>query len=178
MGHGIHQLDLLGHLMGDWEEISAHAPRLARKVETEDISVGYLTFANGAVATMVNSILSPREESYIRLDFVRGTLEVRHLYGHGIDSWTYTPAPGVHEDPPPWPPSGPDVRSSHQAQLRNVLDSLRHERRPASTGASLRRTLEIVTGIYASAFTGKRVRRSDLTPDNPFYHRLNGEPRS
>ncbi|MEQ4207579.1 Gfo/Idh/MocA family oxidoreductase [Actinopolymorpha sp. B17G11] len=174
MGHGIHQLDLLGHMLGEWSEISAHAPRLARKVDTEDVSVGYMTFANGAVATLVNSILSPREESYLRFDFVRGTLEVSHLYSHAVDSWTYTPVKGMEEDPPPWPPAGEDVRSSHQAQLGEILTSLQAGKRPATTGAGLRRTVEIVTGIYASSFTCQRVSRSDLTPDNPFYHQLDG----
>jgi hypothetical protein len=32
-----------------------------------------------------------------------------------------------------------------------------------------------VTGLYASAFTGTRVRREDLSPGNPFYHRLHGD---
>ncbi|WP_020574250.1 Gfo/Idh/MocA family protein [Actinopolymorpha alba] len=174
MGHGIHQIDLLGHLLGDWEEISAHAPRLARDVETEDISVAYMTFANGAVSTIVNSVLSPRQESYLRFDFALGTLEVTHLYGHRLNSWRYTPAPGADEKQPPWPPQGADVPSSHQAQLGEVLASIRAGERPPTTGAGLRRTLEIVTGIYASAFTGQRVRRADLTAANAFYHHLNG----
>jgi len=175
MGHGIHQIDLLGHLLGDWTELSAHAPRLARDVETEDVSFAYMTFANGSVASIVNSVLSPRQESYLRFDFERGTLEVSHLYGHKLDSWTYTPVQG-HEgdDPPAWPPAEPDVPSGHQAQMAEVLASLRAGTRPATTGAGLRRTVEIVTAIYASSFTGQRVRREDLDADNPFYHQLDG----
>ncbi len=176
LGHGIHQIDLLGHLLGEWTDISAQAPRLARDVETEDVSFAHLTFAGGAVASVVNSVLSPREESYLRFDFARATLELSHLYGHRLDSWTYTPAPGFEQDPPPWPPTGEEVPSGHEAQFAELFASLRAGRRPAATGAGLRRTLEIVTGIYASAFTGKRVARAELTADNPFYHRLNGSP--
>ncbi|REF35839.1 Gfo/Idh/MocA family protein [Thermasporomyces composti] len=175
MGHGIHQIDLLGYLLGDWTEISARAPRLARDVETEDVSLAHMTFANGAVASVVNSVLSPRQESYLRFDFELGTLEVSHLYGYSVDSWRFTPLPGSPaEEHPPWPPEGEDVPSSHRAQLGAVLASLRAGERPPATGASLRRTLEIVTGIYASAFTGRPVRRDELTADNPFYHQLNG----
>jgi predicted dehydrogenase len=174
MGHGIHQFDLLGHLLGDWTEISALAPRLARDVETEDVSFAHLTFANGAVASIVNSVLSPRQESYLRFDFTEATLELSHLYGHQLDSWSYTPAPGFEQDPPLWPPRGEEVPSGHQAQFGELLDSLRAGRRPACTGAGLRRTVEIVTGIYASAFTGKPVTRADLDATSPFYHRLNG----
>ncbi|SDR72350.1 Gfo/Idh/MocA family oxidoreductase [Actinopolymorpha singaporensis] len=158
--------------------ISAQAPRLARDVETEDVSFAHLTFANGAVASIVNSVLSPREESYLRFDFAGATLELSHLYGHRLDSWTYTPAPGFEQDAPPWPPSGEEVPSGHQAQFGELFASLRDGRRPAATGAGLRRTLESVTGIYASAFTGRRVTRDGLTADSPFYHRLNGSPAS
>ena len=91
MGHGIHQVDLLGHLLGDWVELGATASRLERDVETEDVAVAWVRFANGALATIVNSILSPREESYLRFDFTDGTLEVRHLYGYRNTDWTYTP---------------------------------------------------------------------------------------
>jgi predicted dehydrogenase len=175
MGHGIHQIDLLGHLLGDWTEISAHAPRLARHVDTEDVSFAWLTFANGAVASVVNSVLSPRQESYLRFDFERGTLEVSHLYGHKLDSWTYTPVAGqVEEGTPPWPPEEPDEPSGHRAQLGEILASLRAGNRPATTGAGLRRTVELVTAIYASSFTGLRITRDELDARNPFYHQLDG----
>ena len=139
------------------------------------MSFAWLTFANGAVASIVNSVLSPREESYLRFDFERGTLEVSHLYGHKLDSWTYTPVAGLVEDgPPPWPPEQPDEPSGHRAQLGEILESLQAGRRPATTGEGLRRTVEIVTAIYASSFTGQRVAREDLHAGNPFYHQLDG----
>ena len=53
-------------------------------------------FASGAAASIVNSVLSPREESYLRFDYEHGTVEVSHLYGYRDDDWRVTPAPG-HE---------------------------------------------------------------------------------
>lgn len=38
MGHGIHQFDLLLHLWGPWQEVTAFAGKLARRTETEDAS--------------------------------------------------------------------------------------------------------------------------------------------
>lgn len=176
MGHGIHQIDLFAHLLGDWDEISAHAPRLARNVETEDMSVAFLTFQNGAVGSIVNSILSPREVSYLRFDFSEATLELTHLYGHSVDKWQYTPVPGIEpQDPPLWPPTEPEIKSGHAAQIGELLTSLENGEVPATTGQSLRRTMEIVTGIYASSFTGQRVKRDDLVAGNPYYHHLNGK---
>ena len=68
LGHGIHQIDLLLHLLGPWETIDGRAARIARPVEFEDVSLAILTFANGAVGTVVTSLLSPRELSRIRVD--------------------------------------------------------------------------------------------------------------
>ena len=65
---------------------------------TEDLSLAHVTFANGAVASVVNSVLSPREESYLRFDFERATVEVTHLYGYGDDDWRVTPTPGCEAD--------------------------------------------------------------------------------
>jgi hypothetical protein len=37
-----------------------------------------------------------------------------------------------------------------------------------------RSTLELITAIYASAFTGQPVRRGAIGPDSPFYRRMDG----
>ena len=97
MGHGIHQMDMLLDVLGDWTEVSrSPAPRpgpCRRRTCRWRTSV-----RNGAVASVVNSVLSPREESYLRFDFERATVEVTHLYGYGDDDWRVTPAPGCEAD--------------------------------------------------------------------------------
>ncbi|RKN06339.1 Gfo/Idh/MocA family protein, partial [Streptomyces radicis] len=89
MGHGIHQFDLLLHLLGEWSEIRAMAARLVHDVESEDVSAALVRFANGAVATVVNSVLSPDEVSRIRVDCAEATVELTHLYGHRNEDWVY-----------------------------------------------------------------------------------------
>ena len=60
LGHGIHQIDLLLHLLGPWETVDGRAARIARPVEFEDVSLAILTFSSGAVGTVVTSLLSPK----------------------------------------------------------------------------------------------------------------------
>ncbi len=48
MGHGIHQMDLMLSLMGEWTEVRAATGALARHVETEDASMAIVRFASGA----------------------------------------------------------------------------------------------------------------------------------
>ena len=192
LGHGIHQIDLLLHLLGPWQTINATAVRLDRPVEFEDVSMASVTFENGAVATVINSLLSPRELSRIRIDTTGGTLEVNHLYGYSDTDWTFTPAPdagvaatlglnpGVPRPEEPlvsdvWNASaGDDIPSNHEAQLGRLVDDLLTGRPHDTTLSSTRPTMEFVTALYASALTTTPIHRKDLTPTHPFYPTLNG----
>jgi predicted dehydrogenase len=175
-GLGIHQMDLLLAMLGNWSEVSAVAGRLARVLETEDVSMAVARFENGAMASIVNSVLSPRQESYLRVDLSDATVEVSHLYGYGNKDWTYTPAPHVTDESriERWRTPDGDEPSSHRPQVRALLDAMKRGERPPMSGAQGRQGLELVTGIYQSAFTGRPVRRSEITPFSPFYQSLNG----
>jgi predicted dehydrogenase len=175
MGHGIHQFDLLLSILGEWTEVVAVAARLAKPTETEDVSCAVVTFASGAVATVVNSVVSPREASHLRFDFEHATVELDHVYGYGDEDWTVTAAPG-HEDAVAhaWAAGPTGVRSGHDAQLAAVLDALDTGTPPPVPLEQARRTVELIAAIYASAFTGRRIARGELGPDSPFYHRMDG----
>jgi predicted dehydrogenase len=197
LGHGIHQIDLLLHLLGPWRTINATAVRLDRPVEFEDVSMASVIFESDAVGTVINSLLSPRELSRIRIDTAGGTLEVNHVYGYSDQDWTFHPAPdaakaatlgidpgvrkaagqpvGTGVDDDPWIASaGEDVASNHDAQISRLIDDLLAGRAHDTTLASTRPTMEFVTALYASAITGQAVRRTDLTPEHPFYRALHG----
>ncbi|MDN5569756.1 MAG: Gfo/Idh/MocA family oxidoreductase [Propionibacteriaceae bacterium] len=198
LGHAIHQIDLLLHLLGEWESVEARAVRLARPVQFEDASLAIVTFASGAVASVVTSLVSPREVSRIRVDTDAGTLEVEHLYGYSDADWAWTPVadpevaarfgldPGQerNDDPDadavasdPWTAtedSAHQVPSNHAAQINRLVDDLLAGRPHATTLASARSTMELVTAVYASGLGGGTVRRTDLTPGNAFYDCLDG----
>jgi predicted dehydrogenase len=198
LGHGIHQIDLLLHLMGEWESLDAKAARIARPVEFEDVSMAVVTFASGALGSVVTSLLSPRELSRIRIDTTDGTLEVNHVYGYRDADWTWSPAPdpaaaanngrdpgsaGRNSGGPTsgehgtgaWEASAAaDLPSNHAAQINRLVDDLIAGRPHQTTLASTRPTMEFVTALYASSIEGETVRRSDLTPDRGFYQRLDG----
>ena len=170
MGHGIHQMDMLLDVLGDWAEVRAIARRQARRTRTEDVSMAHVTFTSGAVASVVNSVLSPREESYLRFDFEGASVEVTHLYGYGDEDWRITLAPGWEVPCAP----GAGVPSGHRAQFAEVLACLADGRRPPVPPGESRRTLSLVAGIYAAAFTGRPVTPADLGPGSPFYDRMDG----
>lgn len=176
VGHGIHQMDVLTAVLGDWVEVSALARQQARRMETEDLSVAHVSFASGAVASVVNSVLSPREESYLRFDFEHATVELSHLYGYGDDNWRVTPAPGFHDQVlAAWKAGEWGLPSGHRTQIAAVVDSIRAGTAPPVDTADARRTLGLVTGIYASAFGGRPVGPDDLRSASPFYTRMKGD---
>jgi predicted dehydrogenase len=165
MGHGIHQMDLLLSVLGAWSEVTAVATRRARITNTEDISAALVTFADGTVATIVNSLLSPRQTSYLRFDFEHATVELEHYDGYGDADFIVTGAPGREiEIGRRWAAGRTGVRSGHVTQLRAVLDALDAGVPPPVTSDQARATLELSAAIYASAFTGRPVRRGALDP--------------
>ncbi|MER6711467.1 MULTISPECIES: Gfo/Idh/MocA family oxidoreductase [unclassified Streptomyces] len=176
MGHGIHQYDLMLHLLGEWEEIRAMAARLVHDTESEDVSTALVRFRSGALATVVNSVLSPDEVSRIRIDCADATVELTHLYGHSNDSWVYTPAPHVASDRAiAWRTPAHDVPSSHTAQLGALLDAYDSGTRPPGSGQDARATLEFAAALYKAAFTGRSVHAGEIGPGDPFYEAMHGE---
>jgi predicted dehydrogenase len=175
MGHGIHQFDLLLSILGRWSEVTSLAGRLARPTDTEDVSVAAVRFAGGALATIVNSLLSPRETSRLRFDFEYATVELEHLYGYSEEHWRFTPLPGHEELEALWAPGDePDVTSSHALQIEAVFDAWDAGEAPGVSLADARRTLELAAATYASAFRKAPVAAGELTRDDPFTLSMDG----
>ncbi len=168
MGPGMHRIDLLMSVFGEWAEVSAAAHRLARPGRPEDVALAHVTFAGGAVASVVTSVLSPREECYLRFDFERATVETID------DDWRITPAPG-HEQTvlDAWNAIG-ERPHGYGAQFAEVLACVRAGTPPPVSLATARGTMRLVAGIYAAAFGHRPVVPSDVDPGSAFYERMDG----
>lgn len=174
---GIHTMDHLLHLLGEWAEVRAVIDTLHHQIEVEDLSMAHVKFASGARASLVNSTVSPRQETYIRLDCERATIELTHLYAYTKDNWKCTPVDPVTDATlmTAWNQFPPDVGSTHAAQLEKLVDSMEAGTLPPATGsAAARGTIEFLTALYKSAFTGAAVTRGSIRPGDPFYSALHG----
>ena len=200
VGHGIHLMDQMLFLLGDWTTLRAVARRLDRAIEVEDFSAAIIEFKSGCVATVINSVLSPREETYLRIDLQQATVELRHLYGYNNASWRFTPAPGATADvraqlvasateaasdstATDQPANAgfarltdlpADVRADHNAQVGAILDDIRLGTLPLTASEEARRTLELLTAIYKSAITGLPVACGSIVAGDPFYNSFHG----
>lgn len=174
MGQAIHLIDLMVWLMGnDWEEVTAITDTLHHDIEVEDTALAMLRFRNRALVSIVSSVLSPRQESRVRLDFERATMEVVQLYRYGNDDWTVTPPEGSSLPNGAWPPAD-DARASHGAELEMVLDAMRDGTRPPANVEEIRPTFELLTAIYKSSQTGAPVARGSISGDDRFYGHVGG----
>jgi len=175
MIHGIHAMDFFLWLLGDWTEVRAMTTTLDRAIQVEDISMAIVKFASGAMGSIVNSILCPRQESYIRLDFQNATIELAHLYGYGDKNWRFFARDEHQKELERWKTLPvPEVSASHGSQAAALMDSLEKGQRPLVSGKEVRRTLEFITSLYKSASTGCGVKPGSIGKDDPFYHHVAG----
>ncbi|HVA92051.1 MAG TPA: Gfo/Idh/MocA family oxidoreductase [Chloroflexota bacterium] len=176
MGHGIHAMDLFLWLFGDWEEVSAMVGTLDHPMEVDDVSMALVRFGSGAQGGIVNSAVSPRQETYLRFDFQRATVELTALYGYTNQNWRYSVPEGSNDEDAlaRWRHIPDDVPASHTAQLVALLDSMDRNEPPLLDTREARRTIEFVTCLYKSGATGERVRRGSIARDDPFYQHVGG----
>ena len=166
LSHGIHQVDLLAYLLGEWATVNGQLWRLARDLETEDASTGTIVFESGALASVLSSVVSPRETSAIRIDTENATIELEHLYGHGHANWRITPAAHVTEaDAAAWELPDAEEPSGHDALLFEVYAALSTDAPLPAVATEPTRALEIVAALYTSAREGVSVDRARIVSE-------------
>ena len=167
MNQGVHYLDLLLWAMGPAVEVTAVCATQVHQVEVEDTALALVTFASGAVGTVLSSTAAyPGFDQRLEITGTNGTVIVedgiitrRALVNDPADF--RRPAPDEPGTPAAEPatsanPAGIDA-SSHAAQMADLLTAIENGREPAVTAQSARATLQVIRAVYESACTGRRV---------------------
>ncbi len=159
MNQSIHAVDLLQWMLGPVESVCGYAETLSHKMETEDTATAALRFAGGALGT-IQGTTSAHKDLPIRVE-IKGTEGSATLEGARLTVWQ----PG-HEmeiltprDLEALPESQADepLGAAHRRQFKEIFAALREGREPPIAGEEARKAVEIVSGIYRSATSGKRV---------------------
>jgi len=174
MAHGIHQFDLLLALLDSLAESTAPAGRQARDTDAQAVSIAVVRFDSEALATVVNSDVSPRQKSANRVDTQRATLKVDHLYGYTDADWTFTAAPDHEKLAAAWTTHDTAPRGSHAYQMAALLDAMNAREKLPVPLREARSILKLVAVVHASAFIGQVVRCGDIGTGHPFYGRMDG----
>jgi UDP-N-acetyl-2-amino-2-deoxyglucuronate dehydrogenase len=159
MNQSIHAVDLLRWILGPVESVCGYAETLSHDMEAEDTATAALRFAGGALGT-IQGTTSAHKDRPIRIE-VEGTEGGATLEGARLTFWQ----PGCEEDVlstrdlESHPESQVDepLGAAHRRQLKEVFAALREGREPPIPGQDARKAVEIVSGIYRSATSGKRV---------------------
>lgn len=177
MGHGIHAMDFFLWQLGDWQEVSAMTGTLDRNIEVEDVSLAMVRFKNRAMGSIVNSVLSPREETYYRFDFQKATVELTALYSYTNKNWRFSQPPSIEDAAvqASWQALAEDKAASHTTQIAHILDCLDHATQPLTSTAGVRPTIEFISAIYKSAATGQIVQQGSIIEGDPFYYHVSGQ---
>jgi predicted dehydrogenase len=165
---GIHALDMTLWLMGDWQEVSALTSSLDRTVEVDTLALAQVRFVSGALGAFANSALSPRQESYVRFDLQRLTIELKHLYEYGSEDWRFTPLDGL--DAPYDAASEGTARGSIATQWAHMLRAFAEGQSPDTGVREVRPTYDFLASLYKAAASGQSVQRGTIVRGDPFYH--------
>ncbi len=171
LNHGIHHMDLLLWMMGPVSSVTALVENEAHaNSETEDVSIGILRFENGGVGSVANSLLHHGEKQSLMIDCEKGSIEL---------PWRLEAS---RQRPNGYPETNEELLKQLQkagqkinpqlqgfpGQIEDVVMSVLEKRKPLVTGEDGRRVIELISGIYQSAFLNQTV-YFPMDSQEPFY---------
>lgn len=178
MNQSIHSIDLLQWLMGPVKTIYAFADTLVHTMETEDVAVAVLRFANGALGTITGTTGAyPGVSTRIEVCGERGSAIIENnqlgfLYYIDEEKEQQVGAYGASprkireefkkKQEQGGTASDPTALSyyTHSLQISDMMRAIREDSTPLLDGNGARHPVEIILGIYESARTGKEVHLS------------------
>ena len=172
MNQSIHSIDLLQWLMGPVKSVFAYTDTLVHRMETEDVAVAVLRFANGALGTISattgaypgastrieiygdkgSALIEDDHLSYLHL--ARDDSEEVGPYGAGAAKraqHTQTEDKSAAQDP-----AALAIRS-HALQIEDMMRAVRENGTPLVDGLAGKHPVEIILGVYESARTHREV---------------------
>ncbi len=172
--HAVHHIDLLLWMMGNVKSVcSLVANQSHTGSEVEDVSISTIRFENGAVGTLVSSLLHHGEGQQFVIDAEKGTIEIPHKIA--VSRQLANGYPEADEDACRTLKAQfaalPELSyTEHCGQIENVLKAIETGTVPLIGGADGRRTVEFISGVYQSAFFGKPT-VFPMTKKDAFYTR-------
>ena len=155
MNQGIHLLDLLLWFMGDPEHIQARAATLRHGIEVEDTLSATLTFAGGAMATIVAT--TAMEPGFAHRVEIYGTSGGIQIEGEEILRWQTAAGNTAHgsQERTAGAGAGGDPRgipiTGHIEIVKNFIAAIRGKEALLVDGYEGMRSIAAVETIYSAA---------------------------
>lgn len=163
MNQCIHGIDLLRWMMGDdvVEVYGATRQQFHDYLETEDVGVAVVNFANGAVGTIegTTNVYPKNLEETLYLFGENGTVKIGGTSTNNLDVWDFADETeedqgnkGLKEE------TSNVYGNGHSSLYADVISAIQDDRDPYVDAVAGRNALEIVLAIYKSQKTGLPVR--------------------
>lgn len=156
-----HHVDLLEWMMGDVETVQAVATTALARIEAEDTAIACLRFRNGALGVIeATTAVRPKDlEGSLSLLGEGGSVEIAGFAVNEMKTWSFVqPEPGDDVVRRDFSVNPPNVYGfGHQAYYEHVVDCIVNNKQQLVDGLEGRRSLELISAIYESIETGRRV---------------------
>ncbi len=161
MNQSIHSIDLLQWLMGPVKSVCAYTDTLVHRMETEDVAVAVLRFANGALGTIAATTDAyPGTGTHVEVHGDKGSVVIeddRLSYLHLAQDDREQRAPTAPASPSAVQNPTTLAIRSHALQIEDMIRAIRENGAPLVDGYAARHPVEIILGIYESARTHQEV---------------------
>ncbi|MEA3336377.1 MAG: Gfo/Idh/MocA family oxidoreductase [Chloroflexota bacterium] len=174
MNHAVHHIDLFQWMMGMPTDLQAVVSNLNHEnSEVEDFSLTVARYPDGRLGQITASLVHHGEEQRLAFQGERASVAVpwKVVASTQRDNGFPVPDPETAGEIDDFYNSLPDLAyEGHLAQIDNVLSVLAGQDELLVDGWQGRNTIELVTAIYQSGFTGEQV-ALPLPADSPYYTR-------
>ena len=176
LNHAVHHIDMLNWMMGcePTEVIAMLSNVMHDNAEVEDISVACVRYKDNTMARILSSVVHHGEEQGISLQCEKAKIAVPFDVKAEIGQANGFPKEGGNteliKEITDYYNSIPDLKyEGHTGEIDDYLTALENGTRPLITGEDGKRTIELITAIYAAGITKKQV-DMPISMDSEFAH--------
>jgi UDP-N-acetyl-2-amino-2-deoxyglucuronate dehydrogenase len=149
--------------------VKAYADTLVHTMETEDVAVAVLRFANGACGVIAATTGAyPGVTTRIEVFGDGGSAMIENdqlVYLHlrrddTVDVGPYGGAPASHPVAAPGGTAADPAAvatTSHALQIADMIEAIRDDRPPLLDGETARHAVDVILGVYEAAQSGEEV---------------------
>lgn len=163
MNQCIHGIDLLRWIMGDdVEEVyGVTRQQFHHYLEAEDVGMAVVKFKNGAIGTIegTTNVYPKNLEETLYIFGETGTVKIGGTSTNNIDVWNFADENDADAKNKGLQEATSNVYGNgHTSLYADVIDAIKHDRKPYVDAVAGRNALEMILAIYQSSVEGKPVK--------------------
>jgi len=164
LNHAVHHIDMLNWMVGKGpKEVMSMLTNVCHdNAEVEDLSVACVKYDDNSMANIISSVISHGEEQGIVIQCEKAKIsmpwDIKAEVGMENGFPTEERNQKLIKEVTDYYNDLPDLcYEAHTGEIDNFLTAIENHTEPMITGEDGKRTIELITGIYASGFEKKTL---------------------